>query len=90
MPRSFSFGAHSSARLAANSADCPPWEWPAIRYRLPSVGDELAGGGDDVDDAAALGLADEVRMRAGSAEALIVGGDDRVARLDPVLELGWT
>ena len=49
---------------------------------------ELARRRDDVDDAAALGRADQVGMRAGRAEALEVAAHDRVAGVDPGLELG--
>ena len=42
----------------------------------------------DVEDASALGLADEVRVRPRRAEPLVVGANDRVAGVDPGIELG--
>ena len=35
VPRTFSSGVHFGASDAANSADCPPWEWPAMTTLRP-------------------------------------------------------
>ena len=56
------------------------------RMRLPIARVELARGADDVQHAAALGLADQIRVHAGRAEALVVGADHRVAGLQPAVE----
>ena len=55
---------------------------------LADVKAEITGGADDVDDAAARGLADQVGVDLlGGAEAAVVGAHDRIAGLDPLLDL---
>ena len=85
-PNTSSSGAYDDASSPANNADCPPCECPATSTRsLAPDPLERARGTRRVEHTAALALTDEVRVHAGSAESLVVGGGDDVARVDELL-----
>ena len=66
----------------------PALRVPGDQVALADPRVEIPGGADDVEHAAPLGLADQVRVGSGGAEALVVGAQHGVAGLQPGVQLG--
>ena len=82
-------GAYDAASSPANNAAWPPCECPKTSTLL------LGGGGlqtacraGRVEHTPPLALADQKRVQAGSAEPLVVGGGDHIARVEERLHPG--